>query len=72
MFAQCPSRGRPAHPGRQAGPNDDPPVQRSPGMRPRVRARPLQLLLPGDLFATELLAGRELQIDSIEVDLPEE
>lgn len=25
-----------------------------------------------DSFATELLAGRELQIDSIEVDLPEE
>ena len=25
-----------------------------------------------DSFATELIAGRELQIDSIEVDLPEE
>lgn len=25
-----------------------------------------------DSFATELIAGRELQIDSIEVDLPED
>ena len=40
---------------------------------PRVRARPLQPLLSRlRLVRHRALAGRELQIDSIEVDLPEE